>query len=808
MKKRSTITRRAAAPAPTLREAELPMRLGWACLVFFVLSAVYFLPAFLPGRGLFGTDYLAASYIFYDFVSRRLAEGALPGWVPYVFGGLPLYSNPGSTFHPVHLLADFLLPTNRILPAVFLVQFWLAGVGMYLLARELRCRPWIAFVAGLAFQFTGVTLSWVYAGHDGRIMVATMAPLFFYFLHRGARTGALAPFAGASATLALALLSFQIQNAYYLLLAGAIWGVFLLLRFRTVHSPARLGTIAGAALLSVALAFVIAGVNFLPFLQYVPDSPRGDTEGRGYEFSVSFSMPPADILSAAVPEQSGASIYAIDPATGGAVRPLFPEYRGPNPMKLHTEYLGALVILMLALGAFHARRDRYWIFFAGLGLLTLTMALGGHTPLYRIYYEILPGIKRFRAPDLSYYVTAFSLVVMAALTLERLAKMREESVRRAAPRRGDAAAPTDRLEWVIGTLVGVSVLGALFTAGAGDALAGPTRAGGWWRFAFFAGITGAVVWAWMRHRLTPLAAALALALVTTADLWIVGQRFFQTAPPAEEIFAPDDVATFLRQQPQPFRVWNFPGAPHRGRDDSYLMHFGIEQAGGEHGNSLHRWNEYVGAGAETYRDWSNFTGNLEFLHAANIRYLLVAAEIEEPWLREVHRGSAIIYENLEALPRAYLVPRAVAVQPGEALALMHAEAWDARETAFVTGPGLPPLPETPLEGSAEVVTHSPDRVVVRTRANRPALLVLADNHSHGWEARVDGVPTEILTANHTFRGVVVPEGERTVEFTFHPARLHTGFRLYLGGWAVLLAFGIAAVVARRRTRRARPVEAP
>jgi hypothetical protein len=61
---------------------------------------------------------------------------------------------------------------------------------------------WVALVGGLAFQFTGIIASWVYAGHDGRIIVATLGPLFFFFLHAGIRTlGPCAWFAGAAGTL-------------------------------------------------------------------------------------------------------------------------------------------------------------------------------------------------------------------------------------------------------------------------------------------------------------------------------------------------------------------------------------------------------------------------------------------------------------------------------------------------------------------------------------------------------------------------------------------------------------------------------
>jgi hypothetical protein len=789
------------AMRPLVGEAELQVRSGYAAAAFLAMSVFYFLPAFLPGRGIFGTDYLAATYIFHEFIGQRFAAGELPKWVPYVFGGLPLFANPGSAFHPVHIIGDLFLPTGRVLAFVFVVQTWFGGVGMFLLARELRCRPWIAFLAGLAFQFTGITLSWVYAGHDGRMMVATMAPLFLFFIHRGVRSASLAPFAGAAAALALALLSFQIQNAYYLLLAGAVWGVFCIWNMRDGRTPVVHGRLLAMGLGSVAMAFLIAAVNFLPFLGFVPESPRGDPEGRGYEYSVSFSMPPSDLISLAVPEQSGATVYEIDRWTGNPVRPLFPEYDGPNPMKLHTEYVGALVVLLLGLGVIYARRDRHWLFFAGLALFFITMALGGHTPIYRLYYEVLPGLKRFRAPDLAFYVVAVSLVAMAALTLERIARLRE-SAATTWPPRGEATAPLRPLGWVVLGVFCAVLLGGLAAGAAGAPASGePARAAGWWRFALFVGATGGLLWAWAAHRVTSLALALALAVITTADLWIVGQRFFQTAPPATTIFAPDDVAAWLARQPEPARVWNFPGAPHRGRDDSYLMHFGVHQAGGEHSTPLQRWNEYVGAGEGLMpRSWANFLQQQQFLNAANVRYLLFAAELDEPWLRQVYRGTtAIVYENIGALPRAYLVPEAVTIADGQALPAMQTPGWDPRRTAFVTSPQPLALPAGPMQGDAQIVKYESDRVVVQASTDRAALLVLADNMYPGWTATLNGESVEVLRTNHTFRGVVVPRGEHVVEFSFRPRELYLGFYLYLAGWTLLLAYA-AVYVVRKRSR--------
>src|SRR5690606_31846584 len=106
-----------------------------------------------------------------------------------------------------------------------------------------------------------------------------------------------------------------------------------------------------------------AAVNFLPFLDYIGESPRGGSEGRGYEYSISYSMPEAEILSLAIPEQAGVTV--ADQRTGA---PLFPPYVGENGFKLHTEYVGVVVVLLVAIGGYFSRRNRNWWFFAGLSL--------------------------------------------------------------------------------------------------------------------------------------------------------------------------------------------------------------------------------------------------------------------------------------------------------------------------------------------------------------------------------------------------------------------------------------------------------
>ncbi|HSH46664.1 MAG TPA: YfhO family protein [Longimicrobiales bacterium] len=667
-------------------------------------------------------------------------------------------------------------------------------------------------------------MSYVYAGHDGRIIVATLAPLFFFFLHRLVRTGRTGSFVGAAATLTFSLLSFQIQSNYYLLLGGLAWGIFALVQHR-LRGRALAGRLA-MGLGAVALAFVLNAVNFLPFLDYVDASPRGGEEGRGYEYAVSWSMDPAELSALAVPEATGVTVQ--DPRTGEA---LFPPYEGSNPFKLHTEYVGAFVLLLIAVGAWYARRDRYWWFFVGLAAFMLTISFGGHTPLYRLYFEVLPGTKRFRAPSISFFMVAMSLVTMAGLALERLAAIRSnegpgardsaaDSARhRARSRRSGSGSgpgsedPLTPARWIALGAGGLALL-LLVLGGSGGGASGGQGAGmGFARFALFLAAAATVLWLWVTRRLrTPVVAA-ALCLIVVADLWIIDRRFFHTVSPPSVWFQADDVVDALQSQPEPGRAWvlSVPGVPSYGGTGNYLMLHDVEQAGGEHPNPLQRWYDFVGPGQQSYVDWHNFLdGQAAFLDAANVRWIVSMARLEDvpqfPSLRLIHGGpGALIYENTAAVPRAYLVDDVlVAAAEDGALEALRAPGFDPHRQAVVQeAPPLELEPGTGSPGAATILENTGDEVRITVRADRPALLVLAENYYDGWEATIDGDAAPVLRTNHTFRGVAVPAGDHEVVFRFRPSAMYLGFWIYLAGMIAIAGFGVWTLV-----RRLRPADEP
>lgn len=71
-------------------------------------------------------------------------------------------------------------------------------------------------------------------------------------------------------------------------------------------------------------------------------------------------------------------------------------------------------------------------------------------------------------------------------------------------------------------------------------------------------------------------------------------------------------------------------------------------------------------------------------------------------------------------------------------------------------------------GTAKIASYTPDKVSINVQTTMPALLFLSDNYYPGWKARVNGKETKIYRADYSFRAVIVPPGDSTVEFLFVP----------------------------------------
>jgi hypothetical protein len=155
-----------------------------------------------------------------------------------------------------------------------------------------------------------------------------------------------------------------------------------------------------------------------------------------------------------------------------------------------------------------------------------------------------------------------------------------------------------------------------------------------------------------------------------------------------------------------------------------------------------------------------------------------------------------VLENLRAMPRLYIPRRVEGVSKDEdALAKLALPSFDPREVAYVNASMAM---SGAVRGRARIKEEEPTRIVVDAQMQTRGLLVLADNWDKGWHAWVNGKPTQILRANYTIRGVIVPAGSNTVVFRYESPALALGNQLAVGALAVLFAWTMAMLLRRRR----------
>jgi hypothetical protein len=173
--------------------------------------------------------------------------------------------------------------------------------------------------------------------------------------------------------------------------------------------------------------------------------------------------------------------------------------------------------------------------------------------------------------------------------------------------------------------------------------------------------------------------------------------------------------------------------------------------------------------------------------------------------RLVHSGDVKVYENLDRLSRAFIVPQAQIIDDDEAALLaMEDPAFDLSSRVLLTdGPlagGSRHAPEDTVQSadssssaSALVTTYRAERVVIDAELDSPGYLVLTDAHYPGWQATVDGEPVPIHRADLLFRAVALQPGEHRVVFTFRPVLQRAGVAISLLGLVALVAVCRAGV---------------
>jgi hypothetical protein len=181
----------------------------------------------------------------------------------------------------------------------------------------------------------------------------------------------------------------------------------------------------------------------------------------------------------------------------------------------------------------------------------------------------------------------------------------------------------------------------------------------------------------------------------------------------------------------------------------------------------------------------------------------LAALSSDRWELIWQQRDAVILRNRRALPRAWLVGEAEAVDGVEALRRIRGESsrpFDPRRTALLetTSDKLPPLPGGMISpaATARVTAYAPGRLRIETQADTSSVLVISELSYPGWEVSVDGARAKSFTANFLLQAVALPAGAHQVELRYAAHAARNG--AVISALTLLLISGL--VIYRRRER--------
>jgi hypothetical protein len=755
------------------------LRADIAARVFLTLGALLPYWRLLTFGVIFVTDDIFTSDIFDGelpgrvLVSQLIRHGQMPVWTNQICSGVPLAGAPAD---PIGLAAFSRLPPAAALDLFVIVLLLVAAHGAYGLARRFGADRPGAVLAGVAFAGSGYIACQL--KHLGIVSTVVWLPVGLTLIDRTLSTGLEPPPTLARRALFMAafglvfaeqVLSAFPQSVYICALVYGSFALFRAITDRHEPLPLRLALLGGLGV-AAALGSAAGALVLLPLSELGSVSDRA--EALGWEWSTRLAYWPRNVLTFLVPYVHG-DISNLS-------------YKGPSIFWEDYGYVGIATVLLAIYGGVRERRRPVVAFTILMTLVAYLFVLGPATPVFRVAYLFIPGMKMFRLPTRFLIVVELGLALLGALGLTRLRADLERLLRK--------SSPLPRLI-VVAVCVGTAL--DLFLH---QPRQNPMVSGRDW---LAVPHTVEVVRAdsSQPRTLTPRYRDLHTWTFVRAHGWSDVRPFFEL----RDVLQPNTGGGF----------WNTPSADcYAGIAASWFVDV---------------WGDHNREAFVSRMSALDFDARTLRIHPALPRVLSTYGvshvispfpEQEAAFALVSHDRNAYVYRvDGSARVRFVRAARHVTTNDEAVKRLLDASFDPDREILLHEAPDsvhpsvdgvddlashVAPSHVAPSDAALarQVVTHEDSRqLVIEAEAPEDGFLLLADTFYPGWTAQVDGNPTPIYRANLSVRGIQLARGRHEVRFTFDAPGFSRGLQITLLSVSILLLWAGGAAYVDRHVRR-------
>lgn len=249
-------------------------------LILLIISIWFFQNTLGFNRLMDNGHYLHEQTFFSYNYKIALEDNTLPFWTSYWFSGQPLYGDSQVFF--LNLTFFYILLFKNIFFAITLSSisyFFIAGLGMYFLAKHiLNSRP-AAFISSLIFMFNGIIYNFIIGGNPSILEPYALMPLVLLSVLKAMKTKNYVPYAIAAGL----LIASQIHSGgmivfiYTMILIPIYFALYAILSFFRIDIKRYI--IVFSILYLVFFGF--SAIKLLPNMYYTSKSNRAP--GLHYE---------------------------------------------------------------------------------------------------------------------------------------------------------------------------------------------------------------------------------------------------------------------------------------------------------------------------------------------------------------------------------------------------------------------------------------------------------------------------------------------------------------------------------------------
>ncbi|MBW2107317.1 MAG: YfhO family protein [Deltaproteobacteria bacterium] len=721
------------------------------------------------------TDLFRQFAYWRDFGFGQLRQRNLPLWNPHIFSGMPFLGGfQSALFYPLNAVF-LILPLARAVNVSIALHVFLLGLFMYGWAAHRGLHPMAALVSAVALMFSGAYFMHIEAGHLPHLCTMTWAPLIFLSLD-----GLFEKPSFRWALVGVGAVTMQILAGYpqHLFYTAVAAGLYVGLRIiKTQHRASILIAFFGVYLGALCLG----AVQLLPGIDVAQQSVRSG--GVSLEFAGSFSFPPENLATLLNPNLFG---------DGKNIA-----YWGRYHRWEMTLYMGLASFVLALIGAFRGEKSlrRYSTTMAGLLLI---LALGRHTPLFKLVFRWVPGFDVFRGNSKFIFQASLFIAMLAGIGLHEILNM--DSI----GKKGLLAVSSGAvLIGAAGLFVHFSVsasvpghvwqriMHAVYNTGesylsesrildpefvcnagtsAADALMFSSAV-----LLLMTGLLAAV------RRSTGLISA--IVLLAIIEPFVIARS--SLAHFDLQALQVPQIDRVLKQNPGDYRILNLKAPDSAMVLDRYDI-WGYDSM------VLKRYAEFM-----TFTQGGNPDKASQYVSFSRFHHLYRMLRCRFGFIPSKARIGII--DNDSALPRLLLVGQYTVVPDrDEIFRYMEDPAFDpGKEVILETPPSVHPVPSGE-KGRVAVMESATDYFVVKADLSETAILVITDAYCRGWRAQSLAKSGqdhyEIMPANYILRAVPLRKGRHLIRFEYRPVSFTAGL------WISATAFFLVIILIASRIR--------